>query len=407
MSRRRALITIGACLLAAPVRLASQTDSARHDVSGVVFLDRNGDGARESGERGLAGIRVSNQDTVVVTDSAGIFRLPSAGLGVVFVSLPDRYRAVGEFWRLVPDDGASLAFPLASRAPLREFTFVHGSDAHVSEQSASRLRRFVGMVDSIHPAFALVTGDLVRDALRVGETEARGYYELFGSEVRRAATPMFTVPGNHELFGIERERSHVPPTHPLFGRVMYRHYRGPDYYSFDYGGVHFVGLNTVDVHDGQWYHGHVDSVQLTWLQRDLALVAPSTPVVTFDHIPFYSTMEEVGGYQDGPPAPTLITLGDHTTFRHVVSNADEVLAVLRAHHHVLALGGHVHARERLRFEVEGESVRFEQSAAIVAPSDAGGMHFPSGFTVYRVKDGVIDDGRFVPLDPPPATPTIP
>jgi len=350
---------------------------------------------------------VSRMTIVVVTDAAGAFRLPGAGFGVVFVSLPDRYRAVGEFWRPVPDDARPLSFALASRAPVREFTFVHGSDSHVSEQSVERLRRFLALTDSIRPAFALVTGDLVRDALRVGETEARGYYELFDREVRRAVTPVLTIPGNHEIFGIERERSHVPATHPLLGRAMYRRYRGPDYYSFDYGGVHFVGLNTVDIHDGQWYHGQVDSVQLAWLGRDLALVPPSMPVVTFDHIPFFSTMEEVGGYQDGPPAPTLITLGDRTVFRHTIANAAEVLAALRGRRHVLALGGHVHGRELLRFEVDGAAVRFEQSAAIVAPSDAGGMRFPSGFTVYRVKDGTIDEGRFVPLDPPVSAPAIP
>ena len=41
---------------------------------------------------------------------------------------------------------------------------------------------------------------------------------------------------------------------------------------------------------------HVDSLQLAWLRRDLALVAPNTPVVTFDHIPFFSTAEELNGY---------------------------------------------------------------------------------------------------------------
>jgi hypothetical protein len=30
-------------------------------------------------------------------------------------------------------------------------------------------------------------------------------------------TPVFTVPGNHENFGIERDTSHVPTTHPLYG----------------------------------------------------------------------------------------------------------------------------------------------------------------------------------------------
>jgi hypothetical protein len=39
------------------------------------------------------------------------------------------------------------------------------------------------MVDSLQPAFVLITGDLVRDALRVPEEEARGYYELLEREL--------------------------------------------------------------------------------------------------------------------------------------------------------------------------------------------------------------------------------
>ena len=87
----------------------------------------------------------------------------------------------------------------------------------------------------------------------------------------RMNNPVFAVPGNHENFGIERDTSHVSATHPLYGRRMYRHFLGPDYYSFTRGGVHFVGLNTVDI-DDQHYYGHVDSLQLAWLARDLALV---------------------------------------------------------------------------------------------------------------------------------------
>jgi len=110
------------------------------------------------------------------------------------------------------------------------------------------------------------------------EAEASGYYAQYGGEIARWQVPVWSVPGNHENFGIERDSSHVPATHPLYGRGMYHHYFGPDYYSFTRGGVHFVGLNTVDI-DDQRYYGHVDSVQLAWLERDLALVPKDMPIV--------------------------------------------------------------------------------------------------------------------------------
>ena len=61
--------------------------------------------------------------------------------------------------------------------------------------------------------------------------------------------PVWSVPGNHEIFGIERHLSLVSPKHPLYGKGMYRQRLGPNYYSFTHGGVHFVGLDSVDIAD--------------------------------------------------------------------------------------------------------------------------------------------------------------
>jgi 3',5'-cyclic AMP phosphodiesterase CpdA len=244
-------------------------------------------------------------------------------------------------------------------------------------------------------AYDDANGNRVRDAPRVGEAEATEYYQLFAREAAQFRSTVWTVPGNHENFGIERAQSKVSPSHPLYGRAMYRHYRGPDYYSFTYGGVHFVGLNAVDI-DDQWYYGHVDSVQMAWLGRDLALIPATMPVVTFNHIPFFTAVESMNGYNDGPPAPALITVRGKTTFRHVVSNAKEVLATIGLQRYPMALGGHMHVREQLRYA--GIPTRFYQTAAVVGPSGGGGVVLPSGITVYRVHGGVIDDGTFVRIE---------
>jgi hypothetical protein len=380
----------------AAMALSLTLGAARADVTGIVFNDLNGNGTRDSGEPGVPGIAVSNQDTVVVTDASGAFRMTGRGTGVVFVSTPDGYRAVGPFWRDA-NGTAPLAFPLTATTPARELTFVHASDTHISPASAPRTQRLRALVDSIRPDLLLITGDLVRDALRVPEAEATSYYDLFMRERAAFRTPVFTVPGNHENFGIERDTSHVSASHPLYGRGMYHHYLGPDYYSFTRGGVHFVGLNTVDI-DDQRYYGHVDSLQLAWLERDLALVPATMPVVTFDHIPFFSTFEGINGYTDAPPAPTLITVNGKTAFRHTVSNAGAVLAILRKRQHVLALGGHIHGTERIEYEIAGVKTRFNQVSAIIGAPRGAGMSFVSGVTLYRVKNGVIDAGQFIPLE---------
>ena len=365
------------------------------EVSGVVFDDANRNGTRDAGEQGIANVPVSNQDAVVTTDATGAFRLPNAGSGVVFVSTPNGYRAAGDFWR--PATGAQpLSFALIRDQAGAEFTFIHASDTHIAQASLPRTQRLRALVDSIGPNMVIITGDLVRDALRVPEAEATGYYELFMRERGAFKTPMFTVPGNHENFGIERDTSHIPITHPLYGRGMYHKYLGPDYYSFTRGGVHFVGLNTADIAD-KAYYGHVDSLQLAWLERDLALVPADMPIVTFNHIPFFTTFDMMNGYNDRPPAPSLITVNGKTVYRHSVSNAAEVLAVLRKHRHEMALGGHMHATERIEYEMAGIKTRFNQVSAVVSPASSAGAQSLSGVTLYRVKGGQIDKGQFLPL----------
>ena len=388
-------ITIFTTALAAG-SAAARAAAAQGATKGTVFVDANANGIRDPGEHGVAGVAVSNQDAVTTTDAAGRFHLPPGGAGIVFISVPDGYRPVGRFWRAVGDTTASVDFALATAPRAREFRFVHASDTHIAPASADRTRRLGALVDSLAPAFLIVTGDLVRDALRVGEAEATSYYELFVRETSAFHTPLWTVPGNHENFGIERDKSHVSATHPLYGRGMYHKYLGPDYYSFNYGGVHFVGLNTADIED-QWYYGHVDSLQLAWLERDLAVVPATTPVVSFDHIPFVSTIEGFNGYMDGGPAPSLITVRGKTVYRHTVSNAGDVLAILRKHRHVLALGGHFHAAEKVVYDIDGVRTRFNLAAAIVGPTSSNGLRWPSGVTLYTVRDGAIDDGTFIPL----------
>ncbi len=387
---------LGILLIATPGSLRSQSVQVAGVVSGVVFDDRNRNGVQDTAERGIVGVAVSNQDAVVATDSTGAFRLPGAGTGVVFVSTPNGYRAVGSWWR-AETASQPLMFGLVRDQSSADFTFIHASDTHISNASLPRTRRLRALVDSISPGLVLITGDLIRDALRVPESEATGYYDLFMREKNAFRTPVYTVPGNHEVFGIERDTSKVPTSHPLYGRAMYRHHLGPDYYSFTRGGVHFIGLNTVDI-DDQRYYGHVDSLQLAWLERDLALVPATMPVVTFDHIPFFTTFEMLNGYSDRPPAPTLITVNGKTAFRHSVSNAGEVLAVLRRRRHVLALGGHMHATERIEYEMTGQKTRFNQVSAVVGNTRGAGLESISGVTLYRVRNGEIDSGRFIPLE---------
>ena len=377
-----------------PVTLAAQGT-----LSVTVFDDHNGNGVRDAGERPIAGVVISNQRDVATTDTSGVARIERGPTGIVFVSVPNGYRSVGSFWRAPAPSDSQLVFALQPAAAPRTFSFVHASDPHIAPNNVERTRRFRQLVDSMRPDFTIVTGDLIYDAMSQQEPRARSYFELFDAETRGFSKPLWTVPGNHDHFGIIPSRSHVAETHPLYDRAMYRLYRGPDYYSFTYGGVHFVGLNTLMTDDSAYY-GRVDSLQLAWLRRDLATVPPAVPIVTFNHIPMVSAWELLGGFADMALVSSLRRVDGKTTDRHTVANVLEVMSAMRGHRWVVALGGHMHTAEKLVFQTEGVPTRFEQAAAIVGPNGGDDLLAPSGITLYTVRNGVIDAGRFVRLDPP-------
>ena len=394
-------LTLVLTLAGSIVGSAQESTTTSYVVTGSVFEDLDANGRRDEGEPGVAGVRVSDQVVVTSSQQDGSFRLPDpAGYGLVSISQPDGYRVNGPFWRQINEESAAtdLQFPLIKTGTLSDFTFIHASDTHLFEETLPRTRRLREIVTAENPSFVLLTGDLIEDALRVTEEVAVGQYELLVRELRQFPVPVWTALGNHEIFGIERHRSLVSPDHPLYGKKMYRHFLGPNYYSFDFGGVRFVSLDTVGVAD-LWYHGFVGAVQLAWLQQDLADLDPGKPVVTFNHLPLVTAGANIFGYAQDEAVPLFLTINGEPRYRHVVGNTSDVLAVLRPHQYSLALAGHFHTREKLFFETDGVQTRFHLASAVKGDyGNAMGMRMMSGVTLYRVSNGEIDDGTFISLD---------
>jgi hypothetical protein len=374
------------------------TSTQAQSISGYVFEDLNRNGVKDKNEPGIKGIAVSDQVKVVATSDDGSYTIAgSKGYGIVFISQPDGYKCIDSFWKTTDPAKAAgtFNFSLTKTKQVSSFTFIHASDTHISPASIDRMKMLERITDSVKPDIMLITGDLIKDALRVNEPTARNLYELFKSEKPKINTNVWLVPGNHEIFGIERHLSLVSTSNPFYGRKMYRYYFGPDYYSFNYGGVHFIALNSLDFED-LWYYGKIDSVQLEWLKNDVAMVSPKTPVVTFQHVPLYSGGLSIQNYEAYGPARTIELEQGIIQYRHVVSNPQEVLTILKDHNYPLALAGHHHFQQKFSFA--GMQTRFEQTGAVVGPSEEGSLQMPSGVMVYSVKDGKIDEGKFVLLD---------
>ena len=59
----------------------------------------------------------------------------------------------------------------------------------------------------------------------------------------------------------------------------------------------------------------------------------------------------------------------------------------------------MHTTERIEYEMIGGTTRFNQVSAVVGNARGAGLESISGVTLYHVKNGVIDAGRFMPLFP--------
>jgi hypothetical protein len=356
-------------------------------VSGAVFDDANGNGRREPGEKGLPKVAVSDGVCVVVTDSAGGYRLEAAGRNV-FVVVPGDRRAVPRFWQPA---NARVDFALATDAAPESWRFAHLSDTHVQPENVHRMRDALLRAASAGALFAVVTGDLNKDALRVGEATARSRIGLYAETAAASPVRVFSTPGNHDIFGIERHLSLVPATNPAYGKALYEEILGPRYYSFDRGRIHFVMLDTLGV-DDLWYYGNLDPDLLAWLAKDLALVPPGTTVVTAGHVPL-----RTGAFSDEfeaeGPGRSLQSVKGQTFYRHLVRNTGALLALLKPFRYALALQGHSHQGERLHLWDSGETRYHTAPAVDLTPG------LRSGFFIYGVSGDRIDDGEIVPLPP--------
>jgi hypothetical protein len=362
-------------------------------VAGVVYDDANGNGRRDAGEPGLPGVGVSDGRALVESGSDGAYRIADGAGRQVFVVLPGDRRAVGGWYK--PRE-AQVDFALASAPAPAEWRLAHLSDTHVHPGNVDRTRRALALAAERKVELAVVSGDLIKDALRVGEPVARPLFELYAAEVAKAGFPVRSTPGNHEVFGIERHLSYVRPDHASFAKGMYEETLGPRYSAFSRGRIHFVMLDTVGV-DDLWYYGFLDAEQLDWIRRDVARLAPGSVVVTVGHIPLRSGGLSMGGDFAGFFGE-LITVNGQSGYRHLVRNAAALAEALRPARWTLALQGHTHLAERLR-AWDGGITRYHTSTSVDRQPqfDRG----PRGFFVYRVRGDEIDDGELVALDQAP------
>ena len=101
----------------------------------------------------------------------------------------------------------------------------------------------------------------------------------------------FYVPGEHDYF-VDNGQQYLE----RFGKGT----RGTGWQSFDFHGVHFIGLvNVANLSNGKTSLGLLGDEQLEWMEKDVEGLADSTPVVVFAHVPLWTVYGDWGwGTQD-------------------------------------------------------------------------------------------------------------
>jgi outer membrane protein assembly factor BamB len=159
-------------------------------------------------------------------------------------------------------------FALSTRIALAQgsetFRFIHVTDTHLTASgNIAPLKQLTTDLNAMSPlpAFVIDTGD-VTEAGRPEE------FARFLEGTTGLSIPFYCAPGNHDVrWG------------PL-GKEAFTNSFKKLYQSFDYGGAHFVILDSTVLLE-HW--GHFDTAELKWLEADLKKLKKDVPVFLFFH----------------------------------------------------------------------------------------------------------------------------
>lgn len=279
----------------------------QQQASGIVFHDRNGNQRHDAGEPGLKGIRVSNGRDFVLTGADGRYRLPVSVDTILFVIKPRGWKVplgpdrLPRFYYIHKPAGspqmqhrgiaptgplpASIDFALTPQNEPERFRMVLFGDPQVrTPDDANYLARdIVAELIGTDAAFGVSLGDIVFNDLAM--------FPFVNRVIGQIGIPWHSAPGNHDL-------NFDSPSDEL-SLETFRSVYGPPYYSFDYGRVHFVVLDSIIFRGATaaeprgGYSGDIDAANLEFLKKDLSFVPTDTLVVLMMHYPIVSREEKL------------------------------------------------------------------------------------------------------------------
>ena len=184
---------------------------------------------------------------------------------------------------------------LLGATPQESFTFAYISDSHIQHIKGTK---FVRNWDR----------GLARAVAECNLMNPRPDFVMFGGDLAQLALPEELDHGSHILSGVSGKLRAVMGEHDYYrdDGAYWSKLFGPQWYSFDHKGVHFVVLNSI-LTDKAWYDRWPDgparmaemagldnpnsspfmvgAEQREWLKKDLSSIDKATPIVVFSHSP--------------------------------------------------------------------------------------------------------------------------
>ena len=338
----KSIIRICLCIfllfISTNICLANNSNIAK----GKVFIDSNKNLKHDKGEEGVPGVMISNREDIILTDKNGDYQISAGDESIIFITKPTGFQVpmdennMPQFYYIHQPKGSpkglkfqgidptgklpdSINFPLYKTEVKNSFKAIFVGDPQPDKDSEVSYYRddIINEMMNKDAEFYLALGDIVGDNLSL--------YKRLNRIVGQIGIPAYNVMGNHDMNYQVPDRQYEAET---FKSIF-----GPDYYSFNYGKVHFVVLNDIEYkgwnnaenkHGG--YIGSIGDKQLEWLKNDISLVPENYLIVINKHIPLS------GGYEK--------------------ENRKALFEILKNRKHLLATAGHTHSVELLNFNKE-------------------------------------------------------
>jgi 3',5'-cyclic AMP phosphodiesterase CpdA len=151
-------------------------------------------------------------------------------------------------------------------------------------QETQLFEKAIAHANRLLPAFVVITGDLVNNPCNEKQLAAG----LHAIQKFDKSVPFYLLPGNHDIGDTPTEQT----------LSWYRKNIGKDWYSFNYGQWHFIGLNSCIIAQDQRVLQDVEK-QWDWLNDDLKQTVSDNNlnIAVFMHHPlFLDNPEEADDY---------------------------------------------------------------------------------------------------------------